>query len=179
MRTAIYSAAFVLALANIAAFGQATPPKDTAQQPERAQAGQPGAGGTMQQRQRPEAAQQRGQKQAGQEAVTILAAPQSQILKQAQGDGCWVALYRDPNFAGQPIVIDGPISLGNVRDHVNTGWFRSFGSMQAGEKAKVTIYSNQNFESRAADVEQGQKVADLQDQKLGFFENIESLRVQC
>ena len=190
-RAFIYSATVALAFFGAGVFAQQAEQPGAAQQ----QQTQPGTppDATMprgqqsdkqaQKEQRRDAQQQQAQQGQGDQqkdqTVVMLVAPGSQTYEQARGDGCWVQLYRDQNFSGQPVLIDGPISVANLGDRVDTGWWQQFGSLQAGEKARVTLFTNENFEDPAGDVKPGEQVANLSDEKFGWFESAQSIRVQC
>mgnify|MGYP003580149550 FL=1 len=48
-----------------------------------------------------------------------------------------------------------------------------------GPKATVRTFDNENFRDRTAMLRPGQNIADLGDQKLGWFEEVQSARVSC
>lgn len=50
--------------------------------------------------------------------------------------------------------------------------------MEVGPKATLTAYDNEEFTHPVATFKPSQRTADLDD-KLGFFENIRSVRMQC
>jgi hypothetical protein len=50
-------------------------------------------------------------------------------------------------------------------------------SVVAGPKATVTIYDGENYRDRNATIRPGEHVRNLDDQKLGWFEDIESVRI--
>jgi hypothetical protein len=123
-------------------------------------------------------AQQAG---AQKNALTMLASPKSQAHMQAMKSGCWVHLYTEQDFSGQPLMIAGPVEISNLKQAAGSGvaGFGGFSSIEVGKKAKVTLYDNENFEDPTAKVKSGQRIANLDDKKLGLFESIESMRVQC
>lgn len=71
----------------------------------------------------------------------------------------------------------GPVDIANARVG-GFHWGRRFDSIVVGPKATVTAYDNENYEQRTATFRPGQRVPEL-DEKMGFVENIRSLRVSC
>ncbi|HEX6321185.1 MAG TPA: beta/gamma crystallin domain-containing protein [Burkholderiales bacterium] len=93
-------------------------------------------------------------------------------------NGCWARLYDGSNFKGNELALVGPVDMPNMRTAFGTDWSGEFDSIQVGPKARLTVYDNENYRERAANFKPGQKVADL-DEKLGFFEDISSVKVAC
>lgn len=92
-------------------------------------------------------------------------------------NGCWARLYTDENFRGEVLSVVGPVDIANA----SVGgfeWGRRFNSIVVGPKATLTAYDNDNYQQRTATFRSAQRVQDL-DEKMGFFENIRSLRVVC
>lgn len=95
-----------------------------------------------------------------------------------QSNDCWVRLYSGENFDGRYITITGPAELPELHSPYGTG-LNNWESAIVGRNATVTTYDGDNFAERSATLRGGQRYADLGDQKLGLFEDIESIRVNC
>lgn len=104
------------------------------------------------------------------------------VAMQAQSDqmtqGCWVRLYSGDNFEGRQLTIAGPANVPELRSPYGTG-FNNWESAVVGPQATVITYDDQNFRARDATLRPGMRYAELDDSKLGLFEDIESLRVNC
>jgi hypothetical protein len=66
----------------------------------------------------------------------------------------------------------------NMRTAFGTDWSGSFDSVAVGPKATVTVYDNENYQQRVAQFKPGERIPDLGD-RVGFFEDIRSLRIFC
>jgi hypothetical protein len=66
----------------------------------------------------------------------------------------------------------------NMRTAFGTDWSGSFDSVAVGPKATLTVYDNENYQQRVARFKPGERVADL-DKKMGFFEQVRSLKIAC
>ncbi|MCU0760079.1 MAG: hypothetical protein MUF07_12900 [Steroidobacteraceae bacterium] len=93
-------------------------------------------------------------------------------------DGCWVRLYSGDDFQGRVMTVVGPANLAEVRSPYGTG-LNNWESAVVGPNATVTTYDDENFRARSATLRPGQRYAELDDSKLGLFEDIESMRVSC
>lgn len=94
------------------------------------------------------------------------------------GDGCWARFYDDENFEGDQLTLVGPVDLPNMKFHQRFYW-GGLDSVVVGPKATVTIYDDENYRDRNATIQPGEHVRNLDDQKLGLFEDIESIRITC
>ena len=92
--------------------------------------------------------------------------------------GCWVRLYSGDEFEGRSIYIVGPTNISEMRSPYGTG-MNNWESAEVGPNATVTTYDDENFGSRNATLNAGQRYPDLDDSKLGLFDDIESLKVNC
>jgi hypothetical protein len=95
----------------------------------------------------------------------------------AMENGCWAKLYGRDNYEGDSFTLVGPIDLASMQGPFGVDWSK-VSSIQAGPKASLTLYDNVNFRDRAAKVDAGRSVPQL-DEKLGFFENVNSMRINC
>ena len=123
--------------------------------------------------------QKKGTQQAtppGHPAVILLVPAELYARNEALANGCWVRLYESKNFRGNQLAVFGPADLPDVEDNTPV-W--GFDSAIVGPKATVTTYDEEDYQDRNATLSPGQRVADLGDKKLGFFQDIESLKVSC
>jgi hypothetical protein len=101
---------------------------------------------------------------------------------QAQSDnmtkGCWVRLYAGENFEGRYVTIVGPSEVRELRSPYGTG-LTKWDSAIVGPNATVTTYDGANFDDRNATLRPGQRYPELDDSKLGLFQDIESVRITC
>lgn len=97
--------------------------------------------------------------------------------QQERGD-CWARLHTEDNFRGDQLSLVGPVDMPNMRTPFGRDWSGEFESIAIGPKATVTVYDNENYQQRAATFKPGQKVPEL-DEKLGFFEQIRSVKIAC
>ncbi|HEX6318097.1 MAG TPA: beta/gamma crystallin domain-containing protein [Burkholderiales bacterium] len=128
---------------------------------------------------------QSSKKQSGSSGATaaanaplIVLVPVQVASRDSFSNGCWARLYDSTNFEGNQLSLVGPVDMPNMRTAFGTDWSGEFDSIAVGPKARLTVYDNENYEQRAATFKPGQKVADL-DEKLGFFEDISSVKVAC
>jgi len=91
---------------------------------------------------------------------------------------CWAKLYTDENFSGDQLSLVGPVDMPNMRTPFGRDWSGEFESIAVGPKATVTVYDNENYAQKAATFKPGQRVPKL-DQKLGFFEQVHSVKIAC
>lgn len=93
-------------------------------------------------------------------------------------NGCWVRLYSGDDFEGRAMTVVGPADLAELRSPYGTG-LDNWESAVVGPNATVTTYDDQDFRARSATLRAGQRYTNLNDSKLGLFEDIESMRVTC
>jgi hypothetical protein len=110
-------------------------------------------------------------------APIIVLVPFAYGTDEKLANGCWARLYQDENFRGDLLSVVGPVDIPNSRV-AGFEWGRRFDSVIVGPKATVTAYDNHDFRQKTATFKPGQKVPDL-DEKMGFFQNIRSLKVAC
>jgi hypothetical protein len=125
------------------------------------------------------AAGSRGGSASGPDAVVWYILP---VAYEVQGNqmskGCWVRLYSGDEFEGRSINIVGPANLREMQSPYGTG-MNNWESAEVGPNATVTTYDDENFGSRNATLKAGQRYPDLDDSKLGLFDDIESMKVTC
>ncbi len=110
--------------------------------------------------------------------VPVLVMVPVQLKMEDQAKGCWAKVYDQQKYQGDSMTLLGPIDLAQMRGPLGFSWEDMIESVETGPKAQVTIYDNENFRDRAKIVDPGKKVPEL-DEKLGFFENIRSMKVSC
>ena len=119
--------------------------------------------------------QQKGAQQSV-PAVVLLVPAELYARNEALAKGCWVRLYEGKNFGGNQLAVFGPADLPDVESNTPV-W--GFDSAIVGPKATVTTYDEEDYQDRNATLNPGQRITDLGDKKLGFFQDIESLKVSC
>ena len=116
--------------------------------------------------------------QASANAPLIVLMPVTVASADTLGNGCWARLYDGQNFSGNQLSLVGPVDMPNMRTAFGTDWSGEFDSIAVGPRATVTVYDNENYGQRVAKFQPSQRVADLGD-KMGFFEDIRSLKIAC
>jgi hypothetical protein len=111
-------------------------------------------------------------------AAAIVLVPIAIATTETFGDGCWVRLYDDQNFTGNELSLIGPMDMANMRTAFGRDWSGEFDSVAVGPKATVMVYDNENYGQRVAKFQPNQRIRDL-DEKMGFFEDIRSLKIAC
>ena len=120
----------------------------------------------------------KGKSDANVASVAILLVPIAFGVDEKLGDGCWVRLYDGQSFKGDMLTVVGPADMPHMRTVFGRDWSGTFDSVATGPKATATVYDNENYTQKAATFKPGQRVPDL-DTKLGFFEQIRSLKIAC
>ncbi len=110
--------------------------------------------------------------------VPVLVMVPVQLKIEDQAKGCWAKVFDEQKYQGDSMTLLGPIDLAQMNGPLGFSWENMVESIQTGPKAQVTIYDNENFRDRAKIIEPGKKVPEL-DEKLGFFEEIQSMKVSC
>jgi hypothetical protein len=110
--------------------------------------------------------------------VPVLVMVPVELKMEDHAKGCWAKVYDKQENQGDSMTLLGPLNLAQMRASLGFSWENMIESVETGPKAQLTIYDNENFRDRAKIIEPGKKVADL-DEKLGFFENIRSMKVSC
>lgn len=133
-----------------------------------AQAGKAGTGGKA----------QAGATTAGSAEGAVLMLVPVRIATDAKlADGCWVRFYDGSNFTGATLTLAGPVEMPRMYPAGNV--WRDWESAVVGPKAQVTTFDEENFRDRTAKLGAGQRVPDLRDRKLGWFDEVHSARVTC
>lgn len=127
------------------------------------------------------AAGKKGAQRAGADqkpTAAIVLVPIAIATTETFGDGCWVRLYDSQNFTGNELSLVGPMDMPNMRTAFGRDWSGEFDSVAVGPKATVTVYDNENYGQRVAKFQPNQRIRDL-DEKMGFFEDIRSVKIAC
>jgi hypothetical protein len=184
VKTLVAATGFVVgSVISLMAIAQQQPQQEQAQQQQAQQAQQQngktnqdvqGAAGQTSGKQQQQKASAQGELPPTHPPVLMLVPVQ--VYTQASKEGCWVRLYEGKNFQGDFLTVLGPAELPRLERNIS---IVGFDSASVGPKARVVAYDEENFQDRSATMNPGQQIADLNDQKLGMFEDIESMRVTC
>ncbi len=60
-------------------------------------------------------------------------------------DDCWVKFYRDANYKGKQLLVQGPDKLASLHAVNGDNWDSKINSIKVGPKTKVTIFENPNY----------------------------------
>lgn len=167
-----------LTLASMAAFGGAS----VVQAQERANqtpTGQTSTANTQGKAEARDKTKQRGKTAQTDEAATavLVLLPVVQVADDKLGNGCWVKFYDGANYKGANLTLVGPVDLPKM-DVPGPAW-RDWDSAKVGSKATVTTYDNEAYRDKTAVLNANQQIPDLRDKKLGWFDEVKSVRVSC
>jgi hypothetical protein len=118
-----------------------------------------------------------GSATASPEAAVLVLLPMQLASDEKLANGCWVRFYDGRNFSGSTLTLAGPVEM--PRMHPAGSVWRDWESAIVGPKARVATFDNENFKERTARLAPGQRIADLRDKKLGWFDEVHSARVAC
>lgn len=110
--------------------------------------------------------------------VVIVVMPLPTASDEKLGNGCWARLHERDNFKGDTLTLVGPVDMPTMRTSFGKDWGGEFDSIAVGANATLSVYDRQHYKEKAATVKPGQRVPDL-DKKLGFFQDIRSLKIAC
>jgi hypothetical protein len=91
-----------------------------------------------------------------------------------KGEGCYIDVWKDANFEGESIRIQGPAEHPSLR-FAQGDWGDRIGSLRVGPNAFVIAYRDPDFGDRQVTFGPDDEVADLGELK--FDDDIESMRV--
>jgi hypothetical protein len=62
-------------------------------------------------------------------------------------EGCWVVIYKDADFKGKRVRLDGPARYNNLKalPGADEDWGDSIGSIETGPHASLTVYDDEDF----------------------------------
>jgi len=92
--------------------------------------------------------------------------------------GCWARFFDGENFEGDQLTLVGPADLPNMNFNRRYYW-GGLDSVIVGPKARVAIYDAEDYRNRTATLNPGDRIKNLDDRKLGLFEDIESVKITC
>lgn len=111
--------------------------------------------------------------------LVLVPASQPTMAQTAMRDGCWAKLYTDEKYGGDVLTLVGPVDMPTMEGPFGANWANQVESVQTGPRAMVTIYDDADYRDRAARIRPGQEIPDLEDEKLGFFEDFRSMQIRC
>lgn len=111
-------------------------------------------------------------------APVILLVPPVFAINASLADGCWARLFDGKDYRGDVLTLAGPIDIPKATLGTTFAWGRKYDSVIVGPNATLTVYDHQDYKDKTATFKAGQKVPDT-NEKLGFFEQIQSLKVTC
>jgi hypothetical protein len=111
--------------------------------------------------------------------VVMVPVAQPTLAQAAMRDGCWAKLYTDQKYRGDVLTLVGPVDMPSMSGPFGVNGTDGVESVQTGPRATLTIYDERDYRDRAATIRPGEEVPDLEDEKLGFFEDFRSLRISC
>lgn len=81
-------------------------------------------------------------------------------------DGCWVIIYRDTNYEGDSLRIDGPAQFSNLQGLPNSNgvdWGDQIGSVKTGSRCWFVGYADDDFGDTHIVVGPNSQIPDLAD----------------
>lgn len=64
---------------------------------------------------------------------------------QAKDNNCWARFYKEVEYQGKSLFIQGPDQLVNLKSVNGENWDLKIVSLKVGSQARVTVYENPNF----------------------------------
>jgi hypothetical protein len=87
---------------------------------------------------------------------------------------CYVDVWREPNFQGECVRLNGPGEYPNLKFGPDN-WGDCIGSLRVGPGAFIQVYEDKNFKDTMIAFLPGQEVANLAEHK--FDDQIDSIRL--
>jgi len=78
-------------------------------------------------------------------AILVFGGAVSAAYAKDKNKECWVDLYRDSQYTGKHLRLEGPVQLENLKNVQGENWELCIDSLKVGPKAKVTVFENTNF----------------------------------
>jgi hypothetical protein len=101
----------------------------------------------------------------------LIIVPNARSREQLDG-GCWVRLYGASQAAGDSVTIVGPIDMPMLRGPFGLEWDDRIGNVEAGPRATVSLFADEDYEDLTTTVAPGRRLASAG----GEFE---SMRIAC
>ena len=111
-------------------------------------------------------------------AVLLLIPVNAPEQNQWKKKGCWAKFYDDKNYGGDNLTLLGPVDMADMTGPFGIDWKGKVSSVEAGPKARVLVYDNENFKDLVATIKPGQKSPDVS-KKMGFFDEFGSIKISC
>lgn len=92
--------------------------------------------------------------------------------------GCWVQLYSERNFRGDPATLVGPVALESADKFTGKQLKREIDSLVTGPKATLRVYEHAMFKDRSITFGPNSREGGLIT-KLGFGGQIQSMQLDC
>lgn len=110
----------------------------------------------------------------------LLIVPMATAMDDAMSKGCWARLYDTTDFGGNMLTVSGNIEIPALQSDRIAGfeWDRNFDSVIVGPGASLAVWQDDDFKGETTTLRANQRMRDL-DKKMGFFEDIHSLRLTC
>lgn len=113
----------------------------------------------------------------GRDLPSVIVLPDGHAADPKFGKGCWVQFYSGKSFSDRSVTLIGPGEMPKM--NIPGGLWVSWGSVAVGPSATVTTFDYEQFKNRTAVFHPGQRIPDLNDENLGLFGDIHSLRITC
>jgi hypothetical protein len=93
-------------------------------------------------------------------------------------DGCWAKIYDEDGLKGDAVTIFGPIDIPDLGGGMfGVDWKDRISDIEAGKKARVTIYDNAGQKDALFTIQPGQRFN--VNNAIQGFESIRSLKIAC
>lgn len=110
--------------------------------------------------------------------LVLIPATQQAVANDATSDGCWATVYGKSNFKGDSLTLIGPLEMERMVGPFGFDWDEKLNSIKAGPRATVTLYDDESYRDSSAEIQPGKSVAEISE-RMGLFEDVESMRVRC
>ena len=110
--------------------------------------------------------------------VPVLMFVPVQVSADLERKGCWVKFYDKKDFAGDSLMLTGPVNLPRMTGPFGYDWEDKVRSVKTGPNANLTIYDNRDYRDSDKFIKANSNVPDLSE-KMGFFDNFRSMMLSC
>ena len=101
-----------------------------------------------------------------------------QVTAPGLESGCWVQIYPERNFGGEPGTLVGPIALESADQMTAKKLKRDIDSLVTGPKTTLRVFEHAMFKDRSVAFGPNSRESGLVS-KLGLGGRIESLQIEC